>query len=501
MILKKLKEVKVFQLFFCTFLAFFCDFYHFLLYFSPKYSDDKNRKRGKFRQIFKIVKQVSMKQYQLASIKDNAHFTSDVFIDENFLLLTPDIKFTPAIKKAVMDWDFKTLYSDGIEVADFGDTDSEGKNAADNRLRPPSPPKPRFSSTSAASHVETEDVDLDEFMTGSAPAKKAAPVAPVPKSTVSSTPANSTQGSEKSRMAEVQNVYNEYLDYLSAIFRHYATHKELNLEEISDTAQKLCVFIKENQRYVLRIQPSTEARTKNFLISHSLRTAVLAITIALNLRMPMSKLVELSVACLLHEIGQIRLPPQLYITDRILSAPERAQLQLHTVLGCKILKENDFPLAIQLGVLEHHERENGTGYPSHMTGAKISLYAKIISVACSFEATTAPRHFREAKSTYAAMIEMLQNNQHMYDETVIKALLYSLSLYPIGAYVYLVNGKIGQVTDVNPRDPRNPIVQVLGATDPHGNPVTVQTDNGQMKIVRVLNKQEAADILKTLKAS
>lgn len=459
-----------------------------------------------------------MKQYQLATIKDNAHFTSDVFIDENFLLLTSDLKFTPAIKKALMEWNFKVVYSDGIEVGDLSVDDSK-----EDKILSPKPPVGDFtqvpdgaeskgpSLSMSLSHIKTEEVSLDEFMdsgssASSVPPKtaslvpKAAPSEPA--SSLPSPAAHaSPQGNEKSRMEEVLHVYNEYMDYLNAIFRHYATHKELDLNEISGTAQKLCIFIKENQRYVLRIQPPVEKHAKNFLLAHCLRTAILAITIGLNLRMPLSKLVELTVACLLHEIGQIRLPPQLYITDRILSAPERSQLQLHTILGCKILKENNFPLSIQLGVLEHHERENGTGYPSHLSGAKISQYAKIISVACSFEATTAPRHFREAKSTYAAMIEMLQNNQKQYDETVIKALLYSLSLYPIGAYVYLVNGKIGQVTDVNPRDPRNPIVQLLGTSDTRGNPVSVQTDNAQMKIVRVLNKQEASDILKTLKAS
>jgi HD-GYP domain-containing protein (c-di-GMP phosphodiesterase class II) len=214
--------------------------------------------------------------------------------------------------------------------------------------------------------------------------------------------------------------------------------------------------------------------------------------------MPLSKLVELGVTCILHEIGQIRLPPQLYMTDKPLSPSEKAQIATHTLLGFNILKDNNFPLAIQLGVLEHHERENGTGYPRHLQGTKISLYAKIISVACSFEAITAPRHYKEARTTYDGMIEMLRNESHQYDETVIKALLYCLSIFPIGAYVYLSNGKIAQVTDVNPNDPRNPVVQVLGETEEDGSPKTIQTDGSTMKIIRVLNKQEATDILNAL---
>lgn len=94
--------------------------------------------------------------------------------------------------------------------------------------------------------------------------------------------------------------------------------------------------------------------------------------------------------------------------------------------------------------------------------------------------------------------KILKNEGKQFDDTVIKALLYSLSLFPIGAWVYLVNGKIAQVTDASPDSPGNPIVSLLGEKDSFGNPVTIQTDNDKNKIVRVLNKQETQDMLKTM---
>ena len=96
------------------------------------------------------------------------------------------------------------------------------------------------------------------------------------------------------------------------------------------------------------------------------------------------------------------------------------------------------------------------------------------------------------------MVEMLKNQNSKYNGDVIKALLYSLSIYPIGAYVYLANGKIGQVCDVNPDNPKNPIVQILGETAADGEPRTVETDEGINKIVRVMNKDEARDAVKFL---
>lgn len=155
-------------------------------------------------------------------------------------------------------------------------------------------------------------------------------------------------------------------------------------------------------------------------------------------------------------------------------------------------------MSIQLGVLDHHEKETGQGYPRHLTGDKISPYAKIISVACSFEAITAPRTYKTEQTTYDAMVEMLQNPNHMYDTNTIKALLYSISLYAIGSYVYLNGGKVGVVLDVNPDNPKNPIVQMIYEKDKDGSPKTVQTDEGANKIERVLSKEEQKEVMENI---
>jgi HD-GYP domain-containing protein (c-di-GMP phosphodiesterase class II) len=421
-----------------------------------------------------------MNSFPVATLKENTYFTQELVLDKSFVLLNPSVPVSETLKKQLLEWDFKVVYSDGTlgQAASFGSAENTKTSSVEKKINP----------------EDFETISLDQV----GDTKQPVSINQNVKKVLENAQQDITGNSEKSRMSVVQTVYNEYLNYINAVYTHYATHKELNLQEISETVKDLCVFIKENRRYVLRITPTLEARNKNFLVSHSMRSTVLAITIGLQLRMPLSKLVELGVTCILHEIGQIRLPPQLYMTDKPLSPSEKAQIATHTLLGFNILKDNNFPLAIQLGVLEHHERENGTGYPRHLQGTKISLYAKIISVACSFEAITAPRHYKEARTTYDGMIEMLRNESHQYDETVIKALLYCLSIFPIGAYVYLSNGKIAQVTDVNPNDPRNPVVQVLGETEEDGSPKTIQTDGNTMKIIRVLNKQEATDILNAL---
>ncbi|MDR1250117.1 MAG: HD-GYP domain-containing protein, partial [Treponema sp.] len=88
------------------------------------------------------------------------------------------------------------------------------------------------------------------------------------------------------------------------------------------------------------------------------------------------------------------------------------------------------------------------------------------------------------------MVDLLKNEGKQYDDTVIRALVFSLSIYPIGLYVLLSNGKKGQVVDVDPENPRYPLVQVLGVLTPEGKAKIQETSQGGVHIVRPLVRDE-----------
>jgi HD-GYP domain-containing protein (c-di-GMP phosphodiesterase class II) len=241
----------------------------------------------------------------------------------------------------------------------------------------------------------------------------------------------------------------------------------------------------------MRVQKNAEPPVdKNYLTSHSVRSTIISIVIGTYLKLPPHRLIELGVAALLHEIGMFKLPPQTYLSNRPLSPQERKAIIKHPILGFNVLKSFDFPLVISLAALEHHERENGSGYPQGINGEKISLYAKIISVACSYEALSSKRPHKEAKDGYTGMLELLKNEGKQYDETIVRALVFSLSIYPIGLYVLLSSGKKGQVVDVNPENPRYPIVQIFGEFTPDGKNKNAQTSQDGLSIVRPLTREE-----------
>lgn len=410
-----------------------------------------------------------MNTYKVSELKDSTYFSDDVFLDRQFLLVPTSVPVSESLIKALEDWSFTDVFSEGSQGLNNSNTDLEDTGIEE---------------------IAPESMTKTERITGSVLAEN------IKKVIEDSENANAEGDADAARISVVEKVFGEYMKYISTVYTHYATHKEIDYEEISEIVKEFCVFIKENRRFVFRVKPDLEARDRNFLVSHALRSTTISIVIGMQLRLPLTKLVELGVSCILHEIGMIHLPPQLYMTDRPLTPSEKRAIFTHPLFSYDILKGLNFPLSICLGALEHHEKENGTGYPRHLSSEKISLYAKIISVACAFEAITAPRHYKEAQSPYEAMVEMLNKNRQFYDETVIKALLYCLSLFPIGCYVFLSDGKVAQVIDVNPDNPKNPIVQVVTTGGNNGEPQVIPTSDSGIKIVRALSKEETEDVLK-----
>ncbi|MCQ2576454.1 MAG: HD domain-containing protein [Treponema sp.] len=400
-----------------------------------------------------------MDNITVESLHENLAFTGDLMIDSSFVVLPQTAPISKTLIELLKKWQFENFYCEG-GLSLGGDIGISGSGSDEEKAK--------------------NNVKIGESV------KK------VLENSKSALPDNS----DNARMAMVQNVYNEYMNYIESVFTHYATHKEIDHEELSETVKDLCVFIKENRRFVLRINPTLGTNNKNFLVIHSMRTTVIAIAIALQLRMPISKMIELGVTCIIHEIGMLRLPPQIYMSDKKLTPGEKSQIYKHPVLGFTIAKDLSFPLIVQLGILEHHEKENGTGYPQKKTGDKISTNSKIISVACSYEAITSPRSYKDERSTFEAIVELIQNRQHAYDDAIIKALLFSVSLYPIGSYVYLTNHKVGIVIDSNPDNPKLPIVQYVSDFNEDGSPIVIQTGAGTAMISRILTKSEQADIIK-----
>jgi len=379
-----------------------------------------------------------MNEFLVKEIQPNSFFTKTLYLDSAFVITAPEMPLLDEVIQILDKWSFKSLFTEGEQ--------------------------------------------RDEYTKNSPPGGKETPEVVT---TVIS------QQSDSDKLEKAEEFYKGLLYFVENMFIKAAVSDELDYKVVTEKIKDIVEYIKEDRRFLMRVLKNIEpAPDKNYLATHSVRSTIIAIIIGTYLKLPTYRLIELGVAALVHEAGMLKLPSNIYLNQRALNPQEQKAIITHPILGYSMLKSLDFPLAICLAALEHHERENGSGYPRRLASDKISLYSKIIAVACSYEALNSKRPHKEAKDGYTGMLELLKNEGKRYDDTIVKALVLSLSIYPIGLYVLLSNGKKGQVIDVNPENPRFPVVQVFGEFTPDGKIKMMQTAPDVLTIVRPLNRSE-----------
>jgi HD-GYP domain-containing protein (c-di-GMP phosphodiesterase class II) len=124
---------------------------------------------------------------------------------------------------------------------------------------------------------------------------------------------------------------------------------------------------------------------------------------------------------LVHDVGKIGLPAGLLEKPGALSLDERRQMEQHSVIGERILRNVDDYAEIAAVVRHHHERVDGNGYPDRLEGNEIPLLARIIAVADAYNAMTSDRPYRDAMPSRVARLRLAQAVESQFDTAVVAA--------------------------------------------------------------------------------
>jgi HD-GYP domain-containing protein (c-di-GMP phosphodiesterase class II) len=124
---------------------------------------------------------------------------------------------------------------------------------------------------------------------------------------------------------------------------------------------------------------------------------------------------------LVHDVGKIGLPPGLLEKPGPLTLEERRQMELHPVIGERILGKVDDYSEIAKVVRHHHERVDGAGYPDGLAANQIPLLSRIIAVADAYDAMTSERPYREPMPSRVARLRLAQAVGSQFDTTVVAA--------------------------------------------------------------------------------
>jgi putative nucleotidyltransferase with HDIG domain len=158
-----------------------------------------------------------------------------------------------------------------------------------------------------------------------------------------------------------------------------------------------------------------------YTAGHSAAVAIYARDIAQRMGLSEESQELVHLCGLVHDIGKIGLPAGLLEKPGPLTLEERRQMEQHSEIGERILRNVDDYSEIADIVRSHHERIDGMGYPDGLQGDAIPLLARIIGVADAYDAMTSDRPYREALPSRVARMRLAQAVETQFDTTVVAA--------------------------------------------------------------------------------
>lgn len=160
---------------------------------------------------------------------------------------------------------------------------------------------------------------------------------------------------------------------------------------------------------------------------HSLNTAILSGSLAKKMNLSENTLYDVVLAGLLHDIGKCKIPADI-LNKTALSNQELKILQSHTTIGYKIIKvEMELPANIARAALDHHEHNDGSGYPNGTSGDQINIESKIINVCNYFDNLTSNRTAHQIRNTKEAIRVMLELGTQRFSADVLYTFIHMFS--------------------------------------------------------------------------
>ena len=344
------------------------------------------------------------------------------------------------------------------------ETAETARTDAESRLRPgeslPDPDEPVF----PLAHLDDDDALL-------VPAD--ADIQPLGTDGIEDTVEDDEPASEPVGGAELsgEDIYRETLKALQQFFvsagrlTSAAEHGSLRIEEL-ERAAKLIVARMEEGDDLMAIAVGPYPSLDRFVLYHSANVAILSQRVARGLQMRLPELEILCLAALVHDIGTVRVPANVFTKSESLSPDEWEVMRKRPVHSRDILVTlgPEYRSIAEIAY-QTYERLDGGGYPRQLNVDGVSLEASIIGAVDLFEAIIHPRPYKKtvpAAAMYGVDNMMRMSNQ--FGDGVLKALVRGVGLFPVGTFVRLNSGEVARVSKSRQGNPMRPTVEVLWDT-------------------------------------
>ncbi len=200
--------------------------------------------------------------------------------------------------------------------------------------------------------------------------------------------------------------------------------------------------------------------------SHALNVTLLSMMVAKEMQAPPEVIRTVGLGALFHDIGELELPAALLRKHDGLTSAEVRLKQMHCEYGVQIARKLELPAGILPIILQHHERLDGSGYPSGLTGAQMSLASRIVALVNAYDELCNPSDPNQAMTPHEALSLLFSQQSSRFDSKALSTFVRCMGVYPPGTVVELSDDRLAMVVSVNTSKPLRPVVLVYNPAIP-----------------------------------
>ncbi|MFC5711655.1 HD-GYP domain-containing protein [Thalassorhabdus alkalitolerans] len=191
---------------------------------------------------------------------------------------------------------------------------------------------------------------------------------------------------------------------------------------------------------------------------HAVSTGLLSYFISKKMGYTPKESIQIAEAAALCDVGMLKIGRSHLDNKGILTEKEYEIVKKHPYVSYKMVRENIASNEMVLAVLQHHEREDGSGYPTGVKSDQIHPFSQIVAVADAYHAMTTNRPYRLGQSPFKAVEDISLKNFGKFSPKVTETLLESLITLSTGLTVKLNNGKKGKIVFIDDKAPSCPVI-------------------------------------------
>ena len=310
------------------------------------------------------------------------------------------------------------------------------------------------------------------------------PVPQVARATISKA---SPMAEEKRRRIERLKVRRERYQRCDRVFKRQVSSARSVMSELkarpAQAVKQANVLVSEMVEVLsaegeLMVQLMNDNTANETLYFHALNVSVLAMMLAKNLDLDAQTMHIIGLGALLHDIGKERIPPTVLHKRGPWTRAERDFVQQHPRYGVEMAQKTpDLPPLVLTIIEQHHERADGSGYPSGLTADRIALETKVVQIADAYDNHCNPRDPKQAKTPHQAVSHLMAFQSALFDPTMIQVFIKGLGVYPPGSVVRLSNDMVGIIIGADQRDLLRPSVLLYDPAVPKSEALIVDMVN------------------------